>query len=599
MRLLRDCGRLLTPRARRRFLALCLAAAFAGLLEAAAVASIVPFLATLAGPELARTDAQLARLLALLGAESQAEAVARLGAAVLLVLVLANAVSALSTWLLLRFANRQGHELSLRLLAGYLAEPYVFHLDRHTAELQKNVFGEVQRVTWGVLIPAAQIASKLAVVVFICALLVLVDPLMALAVAAALGVAYAALYRFARGALHEAGRVSVHAGALRARHAIEALGGAKEIKLLGREAEFLRRFAQPSLAWSDAQTAVQALGQLPRHAVETVAFGLILALAIYLLGAGRPSGEVLPLLGLYAFAGYRLMPALQQIFAGLATMRASQAALEIVLRDLPRAEPAPSSARTAQQRISLREAVELVDVRYRYPGKSAWSLQPVSLRIAKNASVALVGATGCGKTTVVDLLMGLLRPSGGSLRVDGVAIDERNLRAWQRSIGYVPQQIFLCDDTIARNIAFGLPEERIERARVERAARLARLHDFVAALPGGYDTTVGERGVRLSGGERQRIGIARALYAEPELLVLDEATSALDNVTENAVLEALQALAGRITLVMVAHRLSTVRGCDLICMMEQGHIVERGGYEELLRSSRRFRALAAGAAQDA
>lgn len=597
MRWLRSCSRLLTPDAARRFLALCLVAAFAGLLEAGAVASIVPFLATLVSPELARTDAQLSRLIGLLGAQTQAEAVARLGAAVLLILVLANAVSALSTWLLLRFANRQGHELSLRLLSGYLAKPYVFHLHRHTAELQKNVFGEVQRVTWGVLIPAAQIASKLAVVIFICALLVLVDPLMALAVAVALGAAYAVLYRFARRALHEAGRVSVHAGAQRARHAIEALGGVKEIKLLGREAEFLRRFARPSRDWADAQTTVQALGQLPRHAVETVAFGLILALAIYLLGAGRASGEILPLLGLYAFAGYRLMPALQQIFAGMATMRASQASLEAVLQDLPDEAPAEVAP---PARVVLRSAVELVEARYRYPGQSAWALQPVSLRIPKNAAVALVGATGCGKTTVVDLLMGLLRPGGGSLRVDGVEIDERNLDAWQRGIGYVPQQIFLCDDTIARNIAFGLPEDHIERPRVERAARLARLHDFVAALPGGYDTAVGERGVRLSGGERQRIGIARALYGEPELLVLDEATSALDNLTENAVLEALQALAGRVTIVMVAHRLSTVRGCDLICMMDQGRIVERGGYEELLRSSGRFRALAAaGAAQDA
>jgi ABC-type multidrug transport system fused ATPase/permease subunit len=592
-------GALLQRRARRRFFALCGIAAVAGMLEMVAVAAIMPFLAMLASPELASSEPRLARLLDLLGGEGRARSVAYLGAAVLVILVVANAFSSLATWLLLRFANRQGHALSVRLLASYLCKPYVFHLDRHTAELQKNVFGEVQRVTVGVLIPAAQIVSKLSAVVFLSALLVLVNAAVALVVAVVLGGAYVALYRFARAALHDAGRISVEAGTQRARHALEALGGAKEIKLLGREAEFLRRFEQPSLAWADAQTTAQALGQLPRYAVETVAFGLILALAVYLLGTGRGTGEALPLLGLYAFAGYRLMPALQQIFAGFATMRASQAALEAVLKDLPPAEPVTTNHQAAHERIRLGSAVELVDVRYQYPGESAWALQPVSLRIPKNASVALVGATGCGKTTLVDLLMGLLRPDGGSLRVDGVEIDDRNVRAWQRSIGHVPQQIFLCDDTIARNIALGLPDDQIDRARVEGAARLARLHDFVAGgLPRGYDTVVGERGVRLSGGQRQRIGIARALYGEPELLVLDEGTSALDNVTENAVLEALQALAGRMTIVMVAHRISSVRGCDLICIMEGGRVVEQGRYEELFGLSQRFRALAAGADVD-
>ena len=592
--IVRKFAALLTPRARRQLLALCAMAALAGLLETAAVATLMPFLAMLADPEVIGGDPRFAPLHALLGSESGSRPIAYAGAFVLLVLIVANAFSALATWLMLRFANRQGHALSVRLLEGYLSKPYVFYLDRHTAELQKNVFGEVQRVTVGVLNPAAQIATRLAVVAFIAALLVLVNPPVALVVAVVLGGAYAVLYRIAKATLDKAGHNSVEAGTQRARYAMEALAGAKEIKLLGREAEFLRRFEQPSLTWADAQTTAQAFGQLPRYAVETVALGLILVLAIYLLGTGRNAGQIFPLLGLYAFAGYRLMPALQQIFAGFAAIRASHAALDAVLQDLPRAAPVlpPDSAATID-RIALRSSIELVDVRYQYPGESRWALQPVNLRIPKDASVALVGATGCGKTTVVDLLMGLLRPTGGNLRVDGVDIEDRNVRAWQRSIGHVPQQIFLCDDTIARNIALGLPDGAIDMARVERAASLARLHEFVAGLPKAYGTMVGERGVRLSGGQRQRIGIARALYPDPELLVLDEATSALDNVTENALLEALQALAGRKTIVMVAHRLSTVRGCDLICVMEQGRIVEQGRYEELMGSSQRFRSLSA------
>ncbi|MDH5350163.1 MAG: ABC transporter ATP-binding protein/permease [Betaproteobacteria bacterium] len=589
-------GALLELGARRRFYALCGLAVVAGLLEAAAVASVMPFLATVAGEGLVPGNARFAGLLEPLGASSPSSRLAWLGGAVLCLLVLANAASAATTWSMLRFANRQGHALSVRLLASYLAKPYAFYLHRNTAELQKNVFGEVYRVTSGALIPAVHIVTKLAVVFSVSALLVLVDPLMALAVAAVLGGAYAILYRFARTALQDAGQVSVEAGTVRARHAMEALAGAKEIKLLGRESQFLQRFREPSLRWADAQTRAQAISQLPRFALEAVAIGLILMIAIYLLGAGRGMGETLPLIGLYAFAGYRLMPALQLVFAGFAAIRNSQPALQAVLADLQASYAPDYAARDGAPRIPLESAVELVNVRYRYPGAAGWSLQPVDLRIARNTSVALVGTTGCGKTTVVDLLMGLLRPEGGSLRVDGVDIDDTKLPAWQRSIGHVPQQIFLCDDSIARNIAFGLPDAEIDRSRVEHAAKLARLHDFVTgSLPKGYDTVVGERGIRLSGGQRQRIGIARALYADPDLLVLDEATSALDNVTENAVLEALQALAGRKTIVMVAHRLSTVRACDLICVMEQGRIVERGRYEELIGASPRFQALAAAA----
>ena len=587
---------LLEPRAKREIYGLCGMAVAAAFLEMLAVASVVPFLATLANPQFAGSDPRLAKLHAFLGFGTPAQFLAYLGGIVLLVLIVANAFSAATAWRMLRFANRQGHALSMRMLATYLRKPYVFYLDRNIAELQKNVFGEVYRVTNGILIPSVQVVTKLSVVLFLGAMLVLINPLMALIVAGVLGGAYLILYKLARATLHSAGRVSVEAGTLRAKFGLESLAGAKEIKLLGREEEFLRRFEEPSLRWADAQTRSQAISQLPRFAVETVAFSLILLLAIYLLGAGRNMGELLPLLGLYAFAGYRLMPALQQIFAGFALIRNNQPSLEAVLADLePRAEQTTAADRSSREiRVPINTVVELRNVNYRYPGETSWAVQQVNLRITKNSSVALVGTTGCGKTTLVDLLMGLLPPVDGSLRVDGVEINRKNIRRWQRSIGHVPQQIFLSDDTITRNIALGLPDEGIDMARVERAARLARLHEFVSSgLPNGYDTVVGDRGIRLSGGQRQRIGIARALYGDPDLLVLDEATSALDNVTENAVFEALQALAGRKTIVMVAHRLSTVRGCDLVCVMEKGFIVERGSYEKLMGSSQRFRELAA------
>jgi len=345
---------------------------------------------------------------------------------------------------------------------------------------------------------------------------------------------------------------------------------------------------------ANAQATAQALATLPRYAVETVAFGFVLVVAIYLLAVVGTVDKVVPLLGLYAFAGYRLLPALHQVFDGWAALRYSSASLDVVLRDLEMEAAARRGQSSPEfQPLPFRRDLILEGVAYRYPGAADWAVRGLSLTIERNTSIALVGPTGCGKTTVIDLLMGLLPPTEGRLTVDGVAISDTNTAQWQRLVGHVPQQIFLFDDTVARNIAFGIPDDRIDLGQVERAARLARLHDFVAELPQGYATVVGERGIRISGGERQRIGIARALYHDPELLVLDEATSALDNVTESAVLEALQTLAGRKTIVMVAHRLSSVKACDQVCVMEAGMIVERGRYDQLIASSERFRTLAA------
>jgi ABC-type multidrug transport system fused ATPase/permease subunit len=436
--------------------------------------------------------------------------------------------------------------------------------------------------------------SRAFVIVFMLTMLLIADPALALVVGLVLGTGYLTVFGVAQRILQAAGRESFEAGNLLVVHSQESLSGVKEIKLLGREREFVASFGRLSLRAANAQAKAQALATLPRYAVETVAFGFVLVAAIYLLAAQGTVERVLPLLGLYAFTGYRLLPALHQLFDGWAALRFSGASLEIVMHDLEM-EKRTAAAPAPQDRAALpfRRAISLTDVAYRYPGAADWAVRSLTLDIARNSAVALVGPTGCGKTTVIDLLMGLLPAAEGSVSVDGVPVDAANVARWQPLIGHVPQQIFLFDDTMARNIAFGIPNDQIDMAKVERAARLARLHDFVSGLPLRYATVVGERGVRLSGGERQRIGIARALYHDPELLVLDEATSALDKVTETAVLEALEALAGRKTVVMVAHRLSSVRSCDLICVMDDGRIVERGRYDELIATSERFRALAA------
>jgi ABC-type multidrug transport system fused ATPase/permease subunit len=585
---------LFPPEARRAFAWLCVLAAASGMLEMAGVAAVMPFMRVLAEPGLAITDPRIAPVLAWAGISSPAGVVGAFGAALLLMLVATNGFAAATALVMLRFAHRQGHLLAVRLLRAYLRQPYAFHLDRHSAELQKNVLQEVNRITIGMLIPGVDLIAKGFVALFLVLLLLAADPVLALLACGLVGAAYVALFRQVRAALHAAGLEHVQAGAERALHAQESLAAVKELRLLGRQEEMVSRFAASSLRWADAQAVAQAFGALPRYAIEAIAFGFVLFVTIYLLVTRGALAQVLPVLGLYAFAGYRLMPALHQIFADWAALRYGRAAFELVTRDLASTADEGEHA-PPQADLHFHREISLEGIGYRYPGGAGEVLRDFSCRVPKNSTLALVGPTGCGKTTVIDILMGLLRPQQGRLAVDGASVTEANAPAWQKLIGHVPQQISLSDDTIARNIAFGIPDAAIDMRAVERAARQAKLQDFVATLPLGYATMVGERGVRLSGGQRQRIGIARALYHDPELVVLDEATSALDNVTENAVLDALQVLSGSKTIVMVAHRLSSVRACDRICVMEAGRIVESGRYDELLSTSERFRALAAAA----
>jgi ABC-type multidrug transport system fused ATPase/permease subunit len=379
----------------------------------------------------------------------------------------------------------------------------------------------------------------------------------------------------------------VRANKDRFQKANEALGGVKEIKLLGREKVFLDDYAKVSRFFAIRMALGEALSNSPRYILDMFAFGAILGIMMWLFV--QDASQVIPVVGIYAFAGYRLMPALQNIYRAITKARFHTAVLETVKRDL---ENAPADFPEHVKRLTLKDKLELRGISFKYPTASSSLLNGLSLDIKANTSVAFVGSTGSGKTTLVDIILGLLDPDKGTLEVDGMLLSEDKLRNWQANLGYVPQTIFLSDGTIAQNIAFGIPEDEIDREAVRKAAHIANLHEFVMSLPDGYNTIVGERGVRLSGGQRQRIGIARALYHDPGVLILDEATSALDNVTEEAVFQAIKNVTGKKTVIMIAHRISTVRECDQIFVLEKGRIVSRGSYQELLSSSARFREFA-------
>jgi ATP-binding cassette, subfamily B, bacterial PglK len=570
---------LLSRRERMHLGLLFVAVLVMAFLEMISVASVLPFLSVAADPGKIQTDPWLSWTYDSLGFASTNGFLLALAGAALATLILSNVWIAATHWAEIRFTRGRHHGFSVRLLRRYLAQSYVFFLRRNSADLAKNILSEVNQAA-GALMSTLAFTAKSLVALAIITLLVVFDPWVALFVTGVLGGAYGAIYLYTRRLLRRLGKERVAANGARYKAASEAFGAIKDVKLLGKEDVLVAQFTGPSRRFNNCQATAALIGNLPRHLFDVLAFGGILVIAIFLILRGEALEDAIPVLGLYAFAGYRLMPALQQIFSSYTRLKFGAAAVENVHRELTQAAPG-RRARTATGRrangsrsatLPLTERLELEGVTFTYPGAHRPALRDVTLTIEAKTTVGIVGPTGSGKTTLVDVILGLLRAQAGVVRVDGVALTDANLRAWQNGLGYVPQHIYLSDDSITRNIAFGIPDAEIDHDAVERAARVANIHGFIAQeLPEGYATVVGERGIRLSGGQRQRLGIARAVYHRPSVLVLDEATSALDYDTEAAVMEAIRHLAGETTIIMITHRLAiATRSCDALYQVEDG-----------------------------
>jgi ATP-binding cassette, subfamily B, bacterial PglK len=588
---------LLTPRERRQFYWLVGLIMFMGILQMLTIASILPLMFVLRRPDVVETSAYLAPIYHGLGFQTHQGFMIALAGGVFAFIILGMVFKVVTSYATYRFTMMRSYTISLRMLNAYLAQPYAWFLTRNSSGLGSAVLGEVQKVVTTALLPAMRLITYLALSVSLTALLIIVRPGVALVAAGLIGGIYAALYISVRKSSNLMGVERHHMNEQRYRIVGEAFGGMKDVKLLNLEPYFSERFRRPAerVAYYDAVNLI--VREVPRYIIEGVAFGGLLVFVLYLLLTGDGDlGSVVPVLSVYAFATIRLFPALQGVYGAIGQMRFAEPTLDKVHEDYL-ATGAADQKRLGEARkvpeIRLGEWLELRDVHYAYPNADRSALDGLSIAVAAHTSVGLVGGTGAGKTTAVDIMLGLLDPQAGALVIDGVPLTRATLPGWQRSIGYVPQHIFLTDDTIAANIAFGQKGKNIDMAAVEQAARIAELHDFVLAeLPQGYATKVGERGVRLSGGQRQRIGIARALYHDPDVLILDEATSALDNLTEKAVMDAVNNLGHAKTIVMIAHRLSTVRNCDAIFMLEQGRVVASGTYDDLIATNRQFRALA-------
>jgi ATP-binding cassette, subfamily B, bacterial PglK len=592
---------LLPRRDRIRFFLLLMLLIALALTEMAGVASIMPFMAVVTNPEIIHTNQWLNTAYSALNFGTDEGFLVFLGVGVLALLILNNAGKAINTWLTLRYQNRLVYELSGRLLARYMARPYAFFLGRNTAQLANTILFESNRVISSVLSPIMELVASALVCLALMVLLIIVDPIVAFAIAAVIGGSYAAIYILARRKLGVISKEQVEANDKKFKNAGEALSGIMDLKILGREWTFLERYIFYAARHARNNVAAGVIVQLPRFALEITAFGGILMIVIFLIGQGEQTAQMVPLLALYAFAGYRLMPALQQLFGAVSQLRFGFASLERVYDEMARekyeVDDPVNQLRLGAKATPLRftRSLELRNLRFRYDDAKDESLRGLNLAIEPNTTVGFVGPTGCGKTTVANLVLGLLSPTEGEILVDGTPITDANRANWQRSLGYVPQHIYISDDTVARNIAFGVPDDEIDMAAVHRAAVIANLADFVEQeLPDGYATAIGERGVRLSGGQRQRIGIARAMYHEPAILVMDEATSALDGITEESVMDAVRNLSRQKTIILIAHRLTTVKDCDVIYQLDRGRILTSGRFDELMRESHWFRAAAGG-----
>jgi ABC-type bacteriocin/lantibiotic exporter with double-glycine peptidase domain len=476
------------------------------------------------------------------------------------------------------------YTIGKRLVEGYLYQPYSWFLSRHSADIGKTILAEVNQVVASGIYPLIDLVAKVLLVIALMGLLILTDPKLSLIIIFFLGGSYLLIFFFIRKFLNRIGKERLKSNQLRFVAITEAFSAAKEIKVGGLENTYVERFSDPAQNYAKTSAYAQVIRQLPRFILEAVAFGGVILVILYLMMQKGTFGSALPIISLYVFAGYRLLPALQTIYSSSAQLTFVGPSLDKLYEDIKSIKP--FSTIQDQENLSLNKKIILKNIDYNYPNTSRTALKNISFEIPAKTTVGLVGATGSGKTTIADIILGLLEAQKGSLQVDDQIITKKNLRAWQSSIGYVPQHIYLADDTVAANVAFGIDPKNINQHSVENASKIANLHDFVTnELPKKYQTTIGENGVRLSGGQRQRIGIARALYYKPQVLILDEATSALDNQTEENVMDAVKKIGNNVTIIIIAHRLNTVKNCDIIFKFEKGELISQGKFNKIINSN--------------
>jgi ATP-binding cassette, subfamily B, bacterial PglK len=561
------------------------------LLDTLGVVSILPFIAVLSNPTLIETNSVLAYFYELsnsFGVNNSDQFLFLLGVVVFILLITSITIRSITVYFQNNFVLMLEYSISTRLIKSYLLQPYVWFLNRNSSDFGKNIISEVNLVVNGTMQPMMYLISQTLVASAILSMLFIVDKKLTFIVGTVMGLSYLTIFYFMKNILLHLGNDRVKANESRFTIMMEAFGGIKETKFLGLEKDYIDRFSKPSKIYARNTSLAAVIAQIPRNFIEGIAFGGMIILILNLMTLGQEFISIIPIIALYAFSGYRLLPALQQMYAAFTQLRFSGAGLDTLYKDIHDLEVSNKINRITSS-MQFTKSITLKNVTFNYPNKKEAAIKNMSLSILAKSKVGIVGTTGSGKTTTIDIILGLLDPKEGNLLIDEKIVTDSNKKSWQKNIGYVPQQIYLSDDTISANIAFGLDKKNINIDSIEKAAKIANLHDFVISeLPDGYDTIVGEKGIRLSGGQKQRIGIARALYNNPLVIIFDEATNSLDNITEQSVMDAIDKLSNRMTIILIAHRLSTVKNCDKIFLLEKGELKTTGKFEDLALTNRNF-----------
>lgn len=566
----------------------------ASALETFGIGLVGPFVTLATNPDFIQQRPWLAQLYRWLGLQSAQQFIVFLGLLIVIIFYVKAYLNFRIQRFTFRFAYDRQSELSTKLLHTYLKVPYTFHLSRNTSVLIQNIINETGVFTNQVMLPLLLSVSNLLVVAALVLLLAKTDLVATVMVFGVLLGAFLIFYRL-KDRLARWGMEGSQSREEMIRIINHALGGLKETRVIGCEPYFEQQMQQQGERYSYSVSSALAVGSLPRYLIEVVLITFLVVLTSFYLASNNTGKDLTSVLGVFAMASVRLMPSVSSLMGAFGSLKQTTYPLDKIYFDLKEIEnlnlPKSDGGSKAIAPSALppsswpfEQQVELDQITYCYPNTEDSALSKISLTIKKGQSIGLIGRSGAGKTTLVDIILGLLTPASGDIQVDGQSIYQ-DLRAWQNLMGYIPQAIFLMDDTVERNIAFGVPDHLIDSERIIQAIKAAQLGDLIEQLPEGVKTNVGERGVRLSGGQRQRVGIARALYHEREILVLDEATAALDNETESLVSQAIAALGGTKTLIIIAHRLSTIEHCDQIYMMEKGQIVKSGSYKEVVLDS--------------